>query len=233
MRRDGLELYIAAAEAGDYLLYVMRRSGLAEAFSEPTPLSQLGSLEEVRCPVLSPDGLTLAFRMDTPERNADIFSSSRSSTEDEFSGTWHVEALGGVGSDGPGGWSPDMKTFYYDSSDDIFSVTITKAGGFENPEPRIELNSEARESRIVLSADGLTIYFMSSRNGNNDIFIARRQSLVDTFSDVSELGELNSSLRDHPASVSPDNCSLIFASDRERGSYSYDLFLAERQRPEQ
>ncbi|MGC4093580.1 MAG: hypothetical protein QM756_37915 [Polyangiaceae bacterium] len=93
-------------------------------------------------------------------------------------------------------------------------------------------NSAVGEAFPVVTADELTIYFLSDRPagvGAYDIWVASRSSTSDPFSNATPLDALNTPETEMPSWVSPDGCRLYF--DRG-GSFWQDnqILVAERTR---
>lgn len=96
------------------------------------------------------------------------------------------------------------------------------------------LNTSAFEGPPAISADGLTIVFSSTGRGgegNEDIFIAFRDSVDDDFGAPSNLGDsVNSPWWDAMPCLSNDGLELFFASTPviSGSSTDWDLYLAVR-----
>jgi hypothetical protein len=66
---------------------------------------------------------------------------------------------------------------------------------------------------IVVTADELTIYWSTSRNGGSaDVYVATRSDTSSPFSGAKELTAVNTSLAETPSFVSADGCRLYYAS---------------------
>ncbi|OHB66331.1 MAG: hypothetical protein A2Y77_15125 [Planctomycetes bacterium RBG_13_62_9] len=84
-----------------------------------------------------------------------------------------------------------------------------------------------------VSADGLSLYFASEREGGYggtfDMYVASRPSTQEDWGKPLNLGPIvNSSSWDHVPSISPDGLSLYFSSDRPGGSGGLDLWVSTR-----
>jgi Tol biopolymer transport system component len=80
----------------------------------------------------------------------------------------------------------------------------------------------------AISSDELTIYFASSRSGNNDIWRANRASTAQPFDTPTHVDELASPSQDFPSSISPDGCRIYFWSGRAGGAGDFDIWQATR-----
>jgi hypothetical protein len=94
------------------------------------------------------------------------------------------------------------------------------------------VNSPYQEGAPVLSPDGLSLYFDSTRPGGSggyDIWVATRPNVIGPFDKATNLGAaINSSSDDGGVLVSADNLTLVFASDRF-GSLGYlDIWMSTR-----
>lgn len=104
---------------------------------------------------------------------------------------------------------------------------------FGTPERIKQVNSEASDASCSLSSDGLILIFSSSRKGGmgeSDLWIARRESMEDHFSNPAHLGPVvNSKYRDSSPFLSRDGLELWFVSDRP-GTYGRrDIWVSRRE----
>jgi Tol biopolymer transport system component len=107
------------------------------------------------------------------------------------------------------------------------SSRATTAASFGTPVELTELNG-TDAGGPVLSADGLEIFFYSTRSGGSgvtDIWFATRGSANDPFGAPMNLAEVNGATADFPSWLSPDRCRLLVTSDRLGGP---DLYIATR-----
>ena len=116
-----------------------------------------------------------------------------------------------------------------DDDDNIY-VAPRIDGRFAQPSVVTAVNSSAAERSPVLSADGLRLYFGSTRAKANDfdIYVARRSERHGTFEEPAPVGELNTSSFELPDWISPDDCTLYFRTDRPGGSGGRDIWRARR-----
>ncbi|MHC4533191.1 MAG: LamG-like jellyroll fold domain-containing protein [Planctomycetota bacterium] len=94
------------------------------------------------------------------------------------------------------------------------------------------VNSWSDDYSPCISADGLSLYFASTRfggYGSYDIWICRRQTIEDEWGEAENLGErINSSDEDTCPAVSADGLELYFASFRSGGLGGADIWVAKR-----
>ena len=80
-----------------------------------------------------------------------------------------------------------------------------------------------------ISADGLTLYFTSTRSGSWDIWVTTRATKDDPWEEPVNLGPtVNSSAEDFAPSISGDSLSLYFASNRPGGHGLRDIWVTRR-----
>ncbi|MFC1604447.1 LamG-like jellyroll fold domain-containing protein [Planctomycetota bacterium] len=95
------------------------------------------------------------------------------------------------------------------------------------------INSSAEDGAPSISADGLTLFFESSRSGgygNNDLYVTTRQTTDDPFGPPVNLGPtVNSSSLDSGPCISIDGLSLFFMSNRPGGSGGDNVWLTTRE----
>jgi hypothetical protein len=116
-----------------------------------------------------------------------------------------------------------------DAKADIFRAKLLMDGGVTAPRPLDEVNTPAYEADPILSNDGETLYFASTRSDGNakggaDIWRARRNGAG--WNLVSNVAELNTSRHDFPAWISGDECRIYLTSTNANGKA--DMFMAER-----
>jgi serine/threonine protein kinase len=95
------------------------------------------------------------------------------------------------------------------------------------------LNTTKGEGGAYISADGLTLYFGSTRSGgygNDDIYMTTRTTTSAPWGPPVNLGSaINSAARDGCPWLSPDGLELYFNSLRSDGYGRWDLYVAKRQ----
>ena len=94
------------------------------------------------------------------------------------------------------------------------------------------INSPYYDAEVTLSADGLSLYFGSSRPGgygDRDIWFATRETVDSPWSEPRNLGPVvNSPAYDNSPSLSTDGCVLLFSSTRPCGFGDRDLWVTRR-----
>lgn len=103
-------------------------------------------------------------------------------------------------------------------------VATVNGNSYSNVTALSSVNDAQEEDyRPVLSPDGLKLYFASTRPGiggdnDGDIWVASRTATNAQFTNVTNIPALNTSNLEFPVAVSPDGCTLFFASNRDTGS---------------
>ena len=88
------------------------------------------------------------------------------------------------------------------------------------------VNTNSWESQPCISADGRELYFVSRRNGNADIYCAKR-NVDGTWGEPHNLGEpINTKGSEMAPFLHPDGRTLYFSSDKHIGMGGFDLFLS-------
>ncbi len=111
-------------------------------------------------------------------------------------------------------------------------ISVNKNGHWSIPVNMGEpVNSGAWEAQPALSADGQTLYFVSSRTGGKgkmDIWKAQKMNVSDDgvpwFGNVSNVAELNTPGNDLSPFLHADGKTIFFASDGRPGLGGNDLF---------
>ena len=87
------------------------------------------------------------------------------------------------------------------------------------------------DSNLALSADGKQLYlYKDGDNGDGNIYLSELQD-NDTWSNPKPLGSnINSSYTENSVSISPDDKTLYFTSDRPGGYGGYDIYRCEKDR---
>lgn len=111
-----------------------------------------------------------------------------------------------------------------------FSRRESSSDPWGTPEPATALNSDARETGMALSEDGLTIYWSSDRDGGAgglDIYTSQRATLEGPWSEPQAVSAINSSGDDLISAVLEGRRALFSRRDGDTG---YDLWWARRER---
>jgi hypothetical protein len=104
--------------------------------------------------------------------------------------------------------------------------------GYETPRAIAGLGGEdAKDDDPALSADLLTLYFNSQREGGQgqeDIWISQRATIDAVFAEPMPERALNTEQRETGIALSANGLNLWFSSDRKGGAGGLDVYLATR-----
>lgn len=193
-------------------------------------------------PSLTADGKQLYFTRHVKENGIsqeDIFVSTLSD-----SGLWSLSAsvssnINTKSNEGAHSISADGKFLYFTMCEqqggyggcDIY-VSEKKGdiwGKPKNAGP--EINSSAKETQPCLSADGMALYFVSSRPGGYgklDIWMSYKKPDGKWGTPINVGSEINTAGIEERPYIHPDNETLYFASDGRKGMGNADLYIARR-----
>jgi Tol biopolymer transport system component len=224
-------------------MFVTRRAAIDLPWEEPI---SLGPVLNTRLPnagpTLSRSG-HLMFFASVRSGSFDVFVTRRHNVHDDLA--WETPVALPATINGP---SFDVPSDYFENRDGnpqfyfasdrmtggganglhIYVSEFRPDGTWSDPAFVAELNSPFVDDRPTIRADGLEVIFGSTREGNQDLYVARRRHVRDLWSTPENLGPvLNSPLGDiHPA-LSANGRTLYFASNR---SGSFDLYASTRHR---
>jgi Tol biopolymer transport system component len=221
-------------------LYTSTRPTRTDPFNAPSPLA-LNTVFEDTHPSLSFDGLALYFGSTRPDPDGgttatNIYVSRRGTSTLPFVGATYVPELSGP-SDDSFPYSAPSGGIYFASTRlgemDLFFAAPAGAS-FGVPVPIENAHEPGTISNLpVSSADGLWLYFASSRTsggakGELDIWVMHRASLESAFGPPVNVEELNTTSSDRPSWISGDGCRIYLTSTREGGIGNLDVWRAER-----
>ncbi|MEY2930684.1 MAG: hypothetical protein RL033_1433 [Pseudomonadota bacterium] len=189
-------------------------------------------------PALSSDGATLYFAVSSPAAPERIFTATRSQRGRRFSNAVPLAGLdSGTGDGTPLPSHDGLRLYFYsrraggNGDRDLWLATRTDTSAdFAAPALLEVVNTPALEHLPWLSADELTLLFVSTRAGGlgqSDVWLAQRPEAGEAFAPPTLF--LASSVSDEGRAVlSSSGRTLIFASDRAGGSGLQDLWSATR-----
>jgi hypothetical protein len=234
---DGRTLYFSGYVAGEQQIYSAVRNTRGRAFSNVAVLSTINSTGREGTPFISANAERFYFfsERDGGIGNRDIWVSPL-----QREGLGQPELVRGIN-------SQESDLLPWLSADELTALFVSgRPGGrgaadlwratraavdeaFDAPVSLFELSSAQNEGRAVLSADGLTAYFSSDREGGRgspDLWTASRPIIDQPFSELEDMWPLNTSSNEQDVALSSDETELFFASNR-RGAVS-ELWRAER-----
>lgn len=190
-------------------------------------------------PALASDATTLYFAAAQPGVPERIYFASRSPRARRFTDATALSSLDSGAGDGTPLLSHDGLRLYFYSrraggtgERDLWLATRAEPSvDFEPPTPLAGVNSPALDHLPWLSADELTLLFVSNRPGGagqSDLWLARRSALEKDFTPPELLSTASSAADEGRGLLSSSGDTLIFASDRALGEGQHDLWLATR-----
>ena len=197
-------------------------------------------------PRISTDGLTLYLASSRPGGYGyqDLWVAERATRGDPWGMPVNLgETVNSTSSDYYPGVSPDGLSLYFyswrDGTMGVSDIWVTTRDSTEaNWGPPRHLlgpvNSSSEDRDPSVSADGLTLYFSTNRDGQWDIWKATRPS-TDTvvWTDAAPLdAPINTDYGDRYPFLSADGLTLCLTSSRPGGQGSADLYIAHRATPE-
>lgn len=241
---DGLSLFFNSQRSGGYGhydVYVTTRGSTSDPWGEPVNLGPTVNTSALDGnTMISPDGLTLHFTSNRPGGHGgwDIYVTTRATTNDDWSTPVNLGSpVNTSDSDGDALVSANGLLLFFDSnrsggygSNDIYVSTrnSTDDSWGEPANLGSTVNSSALDASPNISADGLTLIFMSNRPGGSgafDLWMTTRATTDDDWSTPVNLGPtVNTSAFDGTASISADGSTLYFMSGRSGGYGAHDLW---------
>lgn len=187
-------------------------------------------------PSLSSDGRSLFFAVLVPDWVEQIAVATRSTPDGTFGDGQGLPAPVNLNGEGTPHLSADSLSLYFFSersggagNRDLYVATRSSVSDeFATVRALSGLNTPEREHLPRVSADELTLYFVSNRSGDSDIWRAARASRAADFADPEPVPELNGTSEDGAVTLSPDGLEAILSSDRPGTIGGRDLFRATR-----
>jgi hypothetical protein len=126
----------------------------------------------------------------------------------------------------------DMLEIYFDRGGDIwFSVRASVAVGWPAPQALTVVNSAASETTTEISADGLELFFSSTRTGGlggTDVYVATRPDRASPFGNPVHVDELATTAEDVTPPLVGNALVMYLSSSRAGGAGGYDLYRTAR-----
>ncbi|MCF7973086.1 MAG: hypothetical protein K9N55_04680 [Phycisphaerae bacterium] len=234
---DGLTLYFSRQSGPGWYytrIYQATRpvpSGPFEAVTEISSLNYNGG--HVDSPWVSPDNLRMYYFRTEPGSLSRIKVSTRSAVTAAWPDGTNLEALNALGRLASPTLTSDELVIVFSGSSlpggigghDLWQATrAARTSPFGAAVNVTELNTGAAEYHPSLSGDGLSLYFISNRNGSFQIFKAERSALGQPFGSPVPMTELEvpDAVLDFPF-VTADRSALYFTRDYGQGR---DIYMA-------
>jgi len=238
---DGTTLFFEMVENNYNHIYVASRKTRGAEFSPATLVAIDGAPSIQASPFLSADGKSLYFTTSTVygSTDRDIWVASRTDTTlNAFSGAKAVTGVNTTSAEARPWLSSDGITMLLASArvggsgdNDIWMATKSSTTLlFGTVTNLTAVNGRYRDGSAILSKDGLTVYFASTRGssgtGELDIWTATRSTTERTdFGTPTALTGINTTSKETDPALSSDETELFFVSDR---SGSAQLWRATR-----
>ncbi len=236
MSPDGVAVYFATNRDGTLDLYTATRT--ADGFTKPAALAGFASSTTETSPYVSSDGLTLVYAgAPSGVTFGDLYISTRASTTAGWSvGTLLTGPSSTSYDDGDPVVTGDGGVLYFASqrgtSYDLYMSVRGSDGKFGAAQPVTELNTADYDAHPRVTADGLTMYWSSMRNGDGaatggaDIWKATRVSRAGAFGAAVRVPELDTTANESPTWISDDGCVIYLQSNRTGGAGDQDIWVA-------
>ena len=247
---DGLQLYISQWESirpggyGGADIWLSTRVTTDDPWGEPLNLGpMINSSSNEEGVSISTDGLTLYFSSNRPggQGGWDLWVTTRATKNDPWEEPVNLgpmvnssanEAAPFLSADGlqlyfmdwgvlrPGGYGKiDIWVTTRTTRDDEWGIPV-------NLGPPV--NSSAHDKHASISADGLALFFCSTRPGGyggGDLYVTTRVSTDEPWGEPANLGpSVNTSGWDEMPNISVDGSTLYFATDHRAGYGGYDMW---------
>lgn len=196
-------------------------------FAAAVPVANVNSPGNDVTARLSADELTMYFSSDRGggAGESDIYVATRSSRDADFSAPTQVVSLASNGSEGGPTLTPDQLGLVFSRSPagqpgavDLYMATRSSTNtDWSQTTDLTAVNANSNALAPYLSENGNVLYFVSTRNGDYDIFVATKQT-DGTFGAVAPVAAVNiASTIDTSPVESEDGKTLYFASNRTGG----------------
>lgn len=175
---DGLTLWFSSNRMGDLDIYVTTRADRGDPWNPPTRVAELSAsgddlgAEPVR------SLLRLTMYRDTPRS---LYETTRPSPASPWSPPAALTAVNSANDDLSGFFVTELELWFASNrpggigAHDLYRVTRPSTDEPFGAPTRIEgVNSSARDDDPWLSPDGRTLYFVSRRTGDEEIYVAER-----------------------------------------------------------
>jgi len=246
---DGRELYFESDRPGgngDGDIWVATRETIDDDWRTPVWLgTTVNSSSTDWYPSVSADGLSLYFTSRRPSGSGgtDIWVTIRKTTSDPWEPPVNLgSTVNKSGDEWESSISTDGLTLYFtcawSGGSGTYDLWVTTRETKEAPWAPAEnlgptVNTSSGDAAPSISADGLTLFFCSSRPGGAndfnryDLYVTRRSDTDAHWRESRKLGPpVNSSFADMCPSVSSDGRTLYFFSNRPGGPGGWDIWQA-------
>ena len=212
------------------------RAAVGDPFSAAVRVVELSSAGQELAVSLTEDALMIVFvRGGT---RAELFEAQRGSRTSPFGAPVLIASLANAFNDSSPWLSPDGRRLTFASGRDggfgfeLYEATrADRADAWSAPVRLTSLGSSMEEENPTLSADGLEMFFSSSRPGMGryDVWTTKRSAPDQPFAPPTLVAELSSALDDIGTRLSRDGRRLYLNYDEDRnGGQNAELAVASR-----
>ncbi|MBX3234007.1 MAG: hypothetical protein KIT84_33295 [Labilithrix sp.] len=233
---DELEIFFQRTSGldGGTILRATRTS-IDVDFDPPQEVTELGTSGLLYSPSVTADGLSLFYAQLDPQKGFRIMNATRTTRGRQFDRILDVARIAAGAEDTFPFVTGDGRALFFTRDiaakrGRIFRAERDDLGEYVQPKQVDELASSAAEESVAVTADGLRVFFGSSRAGGlgeMDIWTARRDKDTDAWSNIELVPNVNTAETDWPHWVSPDGCRLYLSSV---GAQPGDIKIATRPR---
>lgn len=233
---DGKTLFFAGIGPGGEDSFRAERAGYGASFGPPILNDSLNSPQSDTKVSVSVDGLRAYVASGRPPAlGVDFFVAARAAVEQPFGPASWLSELSSSGNDLDIHVSADELRVYFASNwDGQQDLYVAERGSvdqpFATPMKLTELNlPDSAEASPGLSADERTIFFVSTRLGSADVFVAAREDPKGPFGPPSVVSGLDGPFFQGEATLaeSADGCELFYCSNAHTNGGAWNIFRAE------
>ena len=217
---DLTEMYFnsnRAPNAGGEDIWVATQNNIGD-WTMLAPVTPLNTGGDDATPEVMRDGLTMYFVTGGSSGMKDVFLATRADRASPWGGKTEIFELSTPADESGPTLTPDGLTMYLSTNangdDDLFvSTRSSTTSPWETPTPVTGINTAANDAEPFINGSNTLLLFASDRDGNYDLFMARRARATDPWGAPVALGELNTSGTERDPWLSPDERTLFFARD--------------------
>jgi Tol biopolymer transport system component len=208
---------------------------LSKPFQAPSLVAGLAAGQHFATPRLSKDELTVYFTMRDANGKSRIGRSVRTSLATPFGAATVLDAQSSTAKDNDPSVSADGASLWFSSeragsNDKLYMASLvpgTAMFGAAVPVATVSSGATADDQHPYYRVNGGgELWFSSTRNGEWDIFVAKRNGAG--FDAPKRVEELHATAATRQPMVSEDGLSILFASERAGGLGQRDLWTATR-----
>lgn len=212
-----------------------KQCDLSKPFQAPSLVAGLAPGQHYATPRLSNDELTVYFTMRDANGKSRIGRAVRSSIATQFGAATVLDAQSSTAKDNDPSVSADGASLWFSSerdgaNDKLYMASLvpgTTTFGAAVPVTTISTGASAEDQHPYFRVSGGgELWFSSTRNGEWDIFVAKKNGAG--FDAPKRVEELHATAATRQPMVTEDGLGILFASERVGGLGQRDLWTATR-----